>query len=108
MGNIRLYLYYFRTTLLANWSISLFFSILLSGFSFPSFLYIFSILSITLGFLISFLIKQSSFLNKEEYYFFYNVGITKVKLIIFCTVLNIVFALTIIIGCYYGKQYFTN
>ena len=108
MRNIRLYLYYYKTTLLANWSISIFFAFLFCGFSIMSFLNIFSILSMTLGFLISFLLKQSSFINKEEYYFFYNVGITKVKLIIFCSMFNIIFALIIIIGSNYGQQYFTN
>jgi len=107
MRNIGLYLYYYKTTLLANWSVSLFVALLFYGFSLLT-IYIFSMFSMTLGFLISFLIKQSSFINKEEYYFFYNMGITKVKLIIFCSVLNIIFALLLIIGSNYGQQYFNN
>jgi len=108
MRNIRLYFYYYKTTLFINWSTSLFFAFLFSGFSLIPFIYIFSMLSMTLGFLISFLIKQSSFINKEEYYFFYNVGITKIKLTLFCSILNIIFAVLIIIGSNYGQQYFIN
>jgi hypothetical protein len=59
----------------------------------------------SLGFLFSLVIKESTFSNKDEYYFYYNFGITKIKLIIFCSVLNAIFGSILIIGYFYGKQY---
>jgi hypothetical protein len=59
----------------------------------------------SLGFLFSLLIKESTFSNKDGYYFYYNFGITKIKLIVFCFILNIVFGSILIIGFFYGKQY---
>jgi hypothetical protein len=59
----------------------------------------------SLGFLFSLLIKESIFSIKDEYYFYYNLGITKIKLIIFCSILNIMLGSILIIGYFYGKQY---
>ena len=105
MIKLRLYMFYFINTLGINWLISLFFSIFFSGMSPDSIVYWFSFFSITLGFIASIIIKESSFFNKEECYFYYNFGISKVKLVIFCTVLNILLAVIIIIGYHFGKQY---
>ena len=108
MKDIKLYGYFYKSTIPINWLVSLFFSILLYVFSRTSILYRFSIFSMTLGFLISLLIKESSFINKDEYYFYYNMGITKTKLIIFCSIVNIILASILMIGYFYGKQYITN
>ena len=65
--------------------------------------YTFSILSMSLGYLFSILIKESSFSNRNEFYFYYNFGITKQKLYIVCGLIHVIFALVIIIGYYYAK-----
>jgi hypothetical protein len=64
--------------------------------------------SMTLGFLLALLIKESTFSNNNEYYFYYNFGITKMKLILFSSVLNLAFALILIIGYSYGKRFVNN
>jgi hypothetical protein len=66
-------------------------------------LYGFSLFSMSVGFLFVISIKESAFSNKDEYYFYYNLGITKIKLIIFSSVINIVFGSILIIGYFYGK-----
>ena len=110
MDNIKLYMYFYKSTLLINWSSSLFFtiiSVLFTGFSIDTIVYGFVTLSMTLGFFMALLIKDSSYINKNEYYFYYNAGISKIKLIIFSSVLNILSASLILIGYSYGKQYIT-
>jgi hypothetical protein len=59
--------------------------------------------SMSLGYVISILVKESSFSNKDEYYFYYNFGITKIKLFMVCGFMNIVFAILIIAGYSYAK-----
>ena len=103
MKDIKLYLQFHKSILPLNWTSSICFSIIFYLLSHTSILYGFSIFSMSLGFLFSLLIKESVFSNKDEYYFYYNFGITKVKLIIFSFTLNIVFGLILIIGYFYGK-----
>ena len=108
MNGLKLYAHFYRSTLLINWSTSIFFSLILYPFTKTAIIYNFSLFSMTLGFIVAILVKESSFLNKDEYYFYYNFGISKIKLIILSSFMNILFSSIIIIGYFYGKQYITN
>ena len=57
----------------------------------------------TLGFIIAILIKESTFMNKTEYYFYFNLGISKIKLYIISSIINILIGTIIIIGYQYVK-----
>lgn len=81
MENIRFYWEFHKSTLIINWSFSVAFSMIL-------FLPIMiPIISMTGGPLISVFYKDLS--RKNEYYFYYNRGISKVKLIVVSLLLNI-------------------
>jgi len=110
MRGFKPYIYFFKSTLLVNWIFSFFLSWFIPTVAITqiSIFYWFSISIMTVGFFIALWIKQSSIANKEEYYFYYNFGITKPKLIIFSSVLNALFATLISIGYYFGKQYFIH
>jgi hypothetical protein len=103
MKDIKLYLQFHKSILPLNWASSICFSIILYLLSYTPIVYGFSMFSMSLGFLFSLLIKESVFSNKDEYYFYYNFGITKIKLIMFSFILSIIFGLILIIGYFYGK-----
>ena len=86
-----------------NMSFSIFASILLYFLSRIPIIYSFSMFFMSLGFLITILVKQSVFLNKTEYYFYYNFGITKIRLLLMSTIINIVIGTILIIGYQYVK-----
>jgi hypothetical protein len=78
---IKLYFQFYKSTLVLNWSLSIAlaaFFYIMSGENYI--LYLFALFSMSLGFIFSIAIKESTFSNKDEYYFYYNFGITKVKL----------------------------
>ncbi len=81
MENIRFYWEFHKSTLIINWAFSVAFSMIL-------FLPIMiPIMSMTGGPLISIFYKELS--RKNEYYFYYNRGISKVKLIVVSILLNV-------------------
>jgi hypothetical protein len=108
MRSVQLYIFFHKSTLAINWSFSLSFSILLFFLFQLQMIYSFSAFSMTLGFFLSLLINDYSFANKEIYYFYYNQGITKTKLIVFSSILNLLFSLILIIGYSYGKQFINS
>ena len=88
MDNIRFYWEFHKSTLIINWAISVGFSmILLSLLSIP-------VMSMTGGPLISIFYKEIS--RKNEYYFYYNRGISKIKLIVVSLILNVLVGIILI------------
>jgi hypothetical protein len=85
----KLYFNFHKSTLFLNWAIS--FSISILYFSLEKF----AISTFTAGFLIALLKKEFS--RKNEYYFYYNFGITKMKLRLTNFILNLLFALILIL-----------
>ena len=65
--------------------------------------YGFAVFSVSFGFLLSLLIKESAFSDKTEYYFYYNLGIPKTKLFMFSFILNIVLGAILSAGYAYGR-----
>jgi hypothetical protein len=80
MGNYRLYWEFHKSTIVINWT----FSIALSALSTP---WLFPVLTMTGGPLISLLYKEIA--RNNEYYFYYNRSISKVNLIAISLVLNV-------------------
>ena len=88
MDNVKLYWEFHKSTLIINWTFSFAFSmILISPLLIP-------IVSMTGGPLISIFYKEIS--RKNEYYFYYNRGISKLNLIIISLILNILIGLVIL------------
>jgi len=81
---IRLYLNFHRSTLALNWLVS----IAVSSFSF-SFRNL-ALATLTAGFLVSLLYKEIR--QRDEYYFYYNAGISKLNLILGSFLLNLISA----------------
>ena len=81
---IKLYFNFHKSTLFVNWIIS--FAITLFFFSLKNF----AITTFTAGFLIA--LFQKELTRRNEYFFYYNVGITKINLIIVNFSLNFLFA----------------
>lgn len=86
--SIKLYFTFYKSTLLVNWTLSFLIALLsLSVQAFASG-------SVTIGFLLGVLIKE---LKPKEYYFYYNMGISKVKLITVCFVLNFIICYSLVL-----------
>lgn len=101
---IKLYFQFFKSTIVLNWSLSIALAVLgyiISGEN--TVIYSFALFLMSVGFIFSILIKESTFSNKDEYYFYYNFGITKIKLFITCELLNVILGLLIIIGNSYAE-----
>jgi hypothetical protein len=105
MKDIKLYLQFYKSTLVLNWSFSVCLSTVLYLIQGAQVLYVFPVFSMSFGFLFALVVKESAFSNEDEYYFYYNAGITKIKLITFSSAMNIIFGSILIIGYFYGKQY---
>ena len=102
-NDIRLCFQFYKSIFFINASSSLFFSITLYFmFKYPI-ASSYAMFSMSLGYIFSIIIKESGFSNKHEYYFFYNFGISKIKLFIICGFMNTIFSLLIIIGYFYAK-----
>jgi len=101
--NLKIYLHFHKTTLMPNWAFSICLAALFrftQGIPLP---YGFAVFSISFGFLLSLLIKESAFSDKTEYYFYYNVGATKIKLFMFSLALNIILGAILSAGYAYGR-----
>jgi hypothetical protein len=103
MNQVKLIFQFYRSTLVLNGCFSIVFSLILYLLGRVPIIYTFSLLLASLGFIVSMLVKESSFSNKDEYYFYYNVGISKIKLIIFSCLLNLALSLLIISGYSYAR-----
>jgi len=99
----KLYIQFYLSTVILNMSFSIFVSILFYFLFRTPIIYSFSIFFMSLGFIITILVKQSAFVNKTEYYFYYNFGITKIRLLLMSTIINIVIGTILIIGYQYVK-----
>jgi hypothetical protein len=104
----RLFLPFNKTIIKVNLIFSVFLTILsvLMFFSeFPSgniihiLLLSFIIIFLTGGFLLSFFYFELS--RKNEYYFYYNMGITKIKLLIMAYMLHLIFIIPLVVIIYY-------
>ncbi len=88
MDNVRLYWEFHKSTLIINWTFSIAFSmILFSPLLIP-------IVSMTGGPLISIFYKEIS--RKNEYYFYYNRGISKLNLVAISLILNVLFGVVLL------------
>jgi len=88
MQKVRLYWEFHKSTLFLNWVVSLI-SILLT----KSFLFV-PITMMTVGPFLSLFYKEIS--SKNEYYFYYNRGISKINLIVVNLILNILTGLILL------------
>lgn len=79
-----MYLHFHKSTLLLNWGTSLLVSLFF--FSIKNFAFT----TLVLGFSVALIYKQIS--KPNEFYFYYNAGISKLNLIIVNFLLNVVFA----------------
>ena len=103
INKIKIYFQFYKSTLGINVSISAVLSIILYFTVQYPIVYSYALFSMSLGYFISILVKESSFSNHDESYFYYNFGITKTKLFIICGSMNVVFAIIIIAGYFYAK-----
>lgn len=88
MQNLRLYREFYKSTLLINWGASTALAILtMSPLAFP-------IVTMTGGTLISLFYKELT--AKNEYYFYYNRGISKISLMLVSFSLNMLVGLMLI------------
>ncbi|MDP2721382.1 MAG: hypothetical protein Q8O72_01380 [Bacteroidales bacterium] len=95
MENLKLYWEFHKSTLLVNWLFSVAFSmILVSPVLIP-------VMSMSGGPLLSIFYKQLA--HKNEFYFYYNQGISKIKLIVVSLILNVIVGLFVLIIIYYVK-----
>jgi len=90
MSKLALYWEFYKSTLVVNWI----FSIAISLILLPTFFTTLSISVMTGGPLLSLLYKEIS--SKNEFYFYYNQGVSKVRLVISCMILNILVGLILI------------
>ena len=81
-SNLNLYRAFYKSTVILNICVSF-----VIAFVTGQFFAFFAISYATLGLLAVFLYKEIAY--PAEYYFYYNRGITKIKLIIFCFLVNI-------------------
>ncbi len=86
-----LYLFFFSRLFINNLVISLLFSLVDINLFFMTL----GLSIITIGFLFS--IYYNELTHKNEYYFYYNRGISKVKLIVFAEFINIVIGSLLIV-----------
>jgi hypothetical protein len=100
---IKLFFQFYKSTLILNWVFSIGLSIIFYLVAEWPVVYTFALFLASFGFIFSIIIKESGFSNKDEYYFYYNFGITKIKLLIFCCLLNLALSSFIIAGYSYAK-----
>lgn len=93
MSRIILYWEFYKSTLIINWLFSVAISIAASFLFFPFFRTL-SISVMTIGPILSLLYNEVS--HNNEYYFYYNRGISKASLITTCMVLNILSGIILI------------
>jgi hypothetical protein len=103
IDEIKLMFQFYKSTLVLNLVFSAGLSLLFYLIAKYPIIYTLALFLMSFGFIFSILIKESSFSNKDEYYFYYNFGITKIKLIFFSSLLNIVLSSFIIAGYLYAK-----
>jgi len=101
-NSCKLYLQFYRSTLIINNTFSISASILFYSLSGIPMIYSFSMFFMTFGFFVAILVKESTFVNKTEYYFYYNYGISKIKLLIISTIINFMIGIILIIGYQYA------
>ena len=77
----KMYWAFYKSTVTINLVVSI-----LIGFVFKS-ITVFALCLVTSGLFFAFIYKEITF--PQEYYFYYNRGISKIKLIIFCILVNI-------------------
>ena len=80
MNQLAIYLEFHKSTLLLNWVFSLVIAVVVSPWSFP-------VITMTGGPLFSLFYKEIA--RNKEYYFYYNLGLTKTKLIGMSMVFNV-------------------
>jgi hypothetical protein len=90
MNKIKLYWEFYKSTLFAN----LLFSVVISLIVFPLFFTILPIVIMTGGPVLSLFYKEIS--QKNEYYFYYNRGISKISLILSNMFLNVLTGLILL------------
>ena len=87
MNKISIYWEFHKSTLLINWVFSVVIATIVSPWLFP-------VVTMTGGPILSLFYKEMS--RKKEYYFYYNLGITKMNLMVISMVFNLVTGLLLI------------
>ena len=90
-----MYWYFYRSTIILNICVS----ILVAFFTGSLFLVVFPVCFATIGLFAVFLYKEVA--RPLEYFFYYNRGITKIKLFLFCMLINILPASLFLIFFFY-------
>jgi hypothetical protein len=103
INELKLYLQFYKSTLITNFSFSVSLSLVLYFITKSSIIYTCALFFMSFGFIFAIVIKELSSSNRNEYCFYYNFGITKVKLLSFSYLLNIIASLFIIAGSSYAK-----
>ena len=76
----KIYWAFYKSTVIINLVVSV------SAFTISRSITVFAISLVTIGLLFAFLYKEM--VRPQEYYFYYNQGISKIRLIIFCIFVN--------------------
>ena len=100
-SNLKLYRAFYKSTVIVNIAVSFALASLVSVFSGDVFAFCiyFPVSFATIGLLFVFLYKEIAF--PAEYYFYFNRGITKIKLFIFCFLVNIPLATLVLTILYH-------
>jgi hypothetical protein len=88
INEIKLLFQFYKSALVLNLAFSIGLSLFFYLIAKYPIIYTLALFLVSFGFMFSILIKESSFSNNDEYYFYYNFGITKIKLIFFSALLN--------------------
>jgi len=94
-----MYWIYYKSTIVINLCVSIAIILIASFYGAEVIIYIFAVSLAFIGPLFAFLYKE--IVKPLEYYFYYNRGITKFKLMSFCLTVNTLLALLISIIAYY-------
>lgn len=98
MNKLLLYWEFYKSTLILNWSFSMALSIII----YPLFLTVLPICVMTAGPIVSLFFKEVS--RKNEFYFYYNKGISKISLITTNITLNLITGVFLLIIIHYAKS----
>jgi len=97
--NITMYWAYYKSTIVLNLCVSIAITLIANFYGADVSLYLFAISLAFIGPAFAFLYKE--IVRPLEYYFYYNRGITKVKLMVFCLTVNTLLAMVFSLIVYY-------
>jgi len=99
---LKIYWAFYKSTLTVNLVVSLTIGLISSGYGFAIGITVFAISLVSIGLFFAFLYKEVAF--PQEYYFYYNLGISKIRLMIFCFLVSILLSAFILIIVHYATS----